>query len=84
MKCNEEYKKCNYSLGGEIRFLSQVSDIIIENKTIKDNNEEHIPVEVVLMGVEHSVDNKLAYNESNGRSAYTFCICPGGDVVCSA
>lgn len=26
-------------------------------------------------------DYKLAYHASNGRSAYTFCMCPGGEVV---
>ena len=31
-----------------------------------------------------AADYKLAYHASNGRSAYTFCMCPGGDVVCSA
>jgi len=29
-------------------------------------------------------DYKLAYHDQNGRSAYTFCMCPGGYVVCGA
>jgi uncharacterized FAD-dependent dehydrogenase len=123
------------SLGGEIRFTSQVTDIILDNKTIKGvvvNNQETISAEVVIMGVGHSArdtfellynkgleisqkafsmgvriehpqkminvsqygkfaeaknlgaaDYKLSYHASNGRGAYTFCMCPGGDVVCS-
>jgi len=29
-------------------------------------------------------DYKLAYHDQSGRSAYTFCMCPGGYVVCGA
>ncbi len=31
-----------------------------------------------------AADYKLAVKTSNGRSAYTFCMCPGGEVVASA
>ncbi|HNX29296.1 MAG TPA: hypothetical protein PKN87_07795 [Syntrophomonadaceae bacterium] len=31
-----------------------------------------------------AADYKLAYHSSNGRSAYTFCMCPGGYVVAAA
>lgn len=31
-----------------------------------------------------AADYKLAYHASNGRSAYTFCMCPGGVVVAAA
>ena len=31
-----------------------------------------------------SADYKLAYHASSGRSAYTFCMCPGGWVMCSS
>lgn len=31
-----------------------------------------------------SADYKLSCHASNGRTAYTFCMCPGGDVRCSA
>jgi len=30
-----------------------------------------------------AADYKLAYHSPTGRSAYTFCMCPGGYVVCS-
>lgn len=30
-----------------------------------------------------AADYKLAYHSPSGRSAYTFCMCPGGYVVCS-
>lgn len=31
-----------------------------------------------------AADYKLAYHSENGRSAYTFCMCPGGYVVAAA
>lgn len=31
-----------------------------------------------------AADYKLAYHSTNGRSAYTFCMCPGGYVVAAA
>jgi hypothetical protein len=31
-----------------------------------------------------AADYKLAYHSNSGRSAYTFCMCPGGWVMCSA
>jgi uncharacterized FAD-dependent dehydrogenase len=31
-----------------------------------------------------AADYKLSYHSSNGRSAYTFCMCPGGSVVAAA
>ncbi len=31
-----------------------------------------------------AADYKLAVHLPNGRSAYTFCMCPGGEVVCGA
>jgi hypothetical protein len=31
-----------------------------------------------------AADYKLVYHAKNGRSAYTFCMCPGGEVVAAA
>lgn len=31
-----------------------------------------------------SADYKLTYHSSNGRSVYSFCMCPGGEVVAAA
>jgi uncharacterized FAD-dependent dehydrogenase len=31
-----------------------------------------------------SADYKLAYHSPGGRSAYTFCMCPGGEVIAAA
>ncbi len=31
-----------------------------------------------------AADYKLSYHSKNGRSAYTFCMCPGGEVVAAA
>lgn len=128
----EEIKK----LGGEVRFNSQVTDIEVENDSIKAvivNNEERIECDHVIFAVGHSARdsyemlyskgvkiiqkpfaigariehpqvliNKSQYKEfydhprlgaadyrliehtSNGRTAYSFCMCPGGTVIASA
>ena len=31
-----------------------------------------------------AADYKLAYHDDNGRSCYTFCMCPGGYVMCGS
>lgn len=125
------------SMGGEIRFSSKLSDLIIkdgcitaavvscgnEKYEIETNNivlatghsardtfemlkNNNIPMErkVFAIGarIEHKqewishaqygdvykllppADYKLAVRTPNGRSAYTFCMCPGGYVVASA
>lgn len=121
------------SLGGEIYFNSNVSDINIEKGRIRSvvvNNKEYAADNVILaighsardtfemlykkgvdiiqkpfaMGVriEHkqdminraqygdfakylpAADYKLVAHLPNGRSAYTFCMCPGGVVVAAA
>ncbi|NLI11847.1 MAG: hypothetical protein GX425_04320 [Peptococcaceae bacterium] len=124
------------SLGGEVRFNSKVSDIIINDNKVAGiviNDTELLDTGVLLLApghsardtfellyargvrmepkpfsvgvrVEHpqklidqaqykkyaghgklgSADYKLAYHASNGRSAYTFCMCPGGVVVPAA
>ncbi len=120
-------------LGGEVRFNSKVTDIIVdENKVtgVVINHTERLNADVLLLAPGHSArdtfellhvrgvkmapkpfsvgvrvehpqklieqaqykkyaghkklgpaDYKLAYHASNGRSAYTFCMCPGGVVV---
>lgn len=121
------------SLGGEIYFNSNVSDINIEKGKVRSvvvNDSEYIADNVILaighsardtfemlykkgvdiiqkpfaMGVriEHkqdminvaqygdfakylpAADYKLVAHLPNGRSAYTFCMCPGGVVVAAA
>lgn len=123
-------------LGGEVRFDSLVTDIVIENNSIKGvviNNEERIESDNVILAIGHSARdtykmlykrgvritqkpfaigvriehpqeliNKTQYKEfynhprlgaadyrliehtSNMRTAYTFCMCPGGMVIASA
>lgn len=123
-------------LGGEVKFNSLVTDIIIENNAIKAvivNNEEVIESDNVILAIGHSARdtykmlykrgvriiqkpfaigariehpqeliNKTQYKEfynhprlgaadyrliehtSNMRTAYTFCMCPGGMVIASA
>lgn len=128
----EEIKR----LGGEVRFNTQVTDIELENDSIKAvivNNKEKIECDHVIFAVGHSARdsyemlyskgvkiiqkpfaigariehpqvliNKSQYKEfydhprlgaadyrliehtSNGRTAYSFCMCPGGTVIASA
>ncbi|HOO44000.1 MAG TPA: hypothetical protein PKU69_02920, partial [Bacillota bacterium] len=120
-------------MGGEIRFGSQMTDLMIENNQLKAvvvNHQTILETEVILMGIGHSArdtfkllhekqveisqkafsiglriehpqtlinksqygehhnhpalgaaDYKLSYHSPSGRSAYTFCMCPGGFVV---
>ncbi len=126
------------SLGGEVRFGAQVTDISLssqgEIESITVNGTEKIPATVVLAGVGHSArdtyemlfhkgvgmeskafaigvriehsqeminqsqygvdsaelglgaaDYSVVYHDKEtGRTAYSFCMCPGGQVVASA
>ena len=128
----EEIKR----LGGEVRFNAQVTDIEVENESIKSvivNYSERIECDNVIFAVGHSArdtyemlyskgvkiiqkpfaigariehpqelinrsqykefynhprlgaaDYRLIEHTSNGRTAYTFCMCPGGTVIASA
>lgn len=123
--------------GGEIRFGTKLSDIIVENGAIKsikvtDKNGEYvIDTDILVLATGHSArdtfrlirdigadmerkvfaigariehsqekishaqygdlytllpaaDYKLSVKTQNGRTAYTFCMCPGGTVTASA
>lgn len=124
------------SHGGEIRFGSQVSDIVVKDSILQSvvvNETETLSTDVCLLGIGHSARNtfqmlfdrqveirqkpfsigvriehpqsminssqygeyashpslgpaeyKLSYHAASGRSAYSFCMCPGGWVVCSS
>jgi uncharacterized FAD-dependent dehydrogenase len=128
------------ALGGEIRFQSQVTDVLIESRDgdkriagVTLANGEQIATSRVVMALGHSArdtfemlhgrgvlfepkpfsigvriehpqsiidaarfgksaghpilgaaDYKLAHHASNGRSVYSFCMCPGGTVVAAA
>ncbi|KAB3530551.1 NAD(P)/FAD-dependent oxidoreductase [Alkaliphilus serpentinus] len=121
------------ALGGEMRFNSKATDLIIKDDVIKGvivNGGEEISSEAVILAIGHSArdtfhtlynhsveihqkpfsigvriehpqgaidrnqygkyagheklgaaDYKLSHHCSNGRGAYTFCMCPGGEVV---
>jgi hypothetical protein len=123
-------------LGGEVRFNSTVTDLILDQSHVKAvtiNGSEKIETEVLVLAIGHSArdtfkmlydngisitqkpfsigvrvehpqelinlaqykefanhpklgaaDYKLSYHSPNGRSAYTFCMCPGGVVVAAA
>lgn len=123
--------------GGEVRFLSKVSEIITQNNAVigvkvkNETNEYIIRTDNVILAIGHSArdtyrmvknigarmeqknfsvgvriehsqkminesqygkfsknlgaaDYKLSAHFDNGRSAYTFCMCPGGVVVASS
>ncbi len=124
------------SYGGEIRFNSKVTDLIIENNQLQAviiNSNEKLLTHTCLLGIGHSArdtfqviyhqglniiqkafsigvriehpqeminqkqygnfftypnlgaaDYKLSYHAANNRSAYTFCMCPGGYVMCAS
>ena len=122
------------SLGGEIRFDTRLTDIVVENgrlSAVKVQNKEgenlEIPATVLVLAIGHSArdtfklardrglpmeqkpfsigvrmehpqemidrsqygeerrlppaDYKLSYKASNGRGVYSFCMCPGGQVI---
>ncbi|WFA08205.1 NAD(P)/FAD-dependent oxidoreductase [Tissierella sp. Yu-01] len=123
-------------LGGEVRFNSKLTDLLIEDQKIvgvKINDSEILKCDKVLIALGHSArdtfymlyekgieikqkgfsigvriehpqklinesqygefaghqklgaaDYKLSGHLDNGRSAYTFCMCPGGVVVGAA
>lgn len=129
----KEIRKTIISLGGEVRFESKVTDLIIEDGKVfgvKVNNEETIETDTVLLALGHSArdtfemlvnrkveikqkafsigvriehpqslidekqygrfsgheklgaaEYKLSAHFDNGRSAYSFCMCPGGMVI---
>lgn len=133
----EKIRETIESLGGEIRFLHKVTDVLIENiggvrqingvvledgsqilsnhvimalghsarDTFKMLHERQVFMEAkpfsIGFRVEHpqsiidisqygthaghpilgAADYKLVHHASNGRSVYSFCMCPGGTVV---
>lgn len=124
------------ALGGQVRFNSQMTDILIDENRVKGiviNEKEVLPTDHLIIGIGHSArdtfkmmkdrgvmiesksfaigvriehpqemidkvqygifannpnlgaaDYKLKHQCSNGRGVYSFCMCPGGEVVASA
>ena len=133
VKVVENMRKMILELGGEIRFESHVTDIVIENGTVRGvmlASGETISTDHVVLAVGHSArdtfemlhargvhiepkpfsigfriehpqhmidacrlgkhagnpalgaaDYKLVHHCQNGRDVYSFCMCPGGQVV---
>jgi uncharacterized FAD-dependent dehydrogenase len=123
-------------LGGEMRFDSRVTDIVIENGSVRGvtlSGGDRIAADHVILAVGHSArdtfemlhrrgvqvepkpfsigfriehpqqlidacrfgpragnpalgaaDYKLVHHGRNGRAVYSFCMCPGGQVVAAA
>lgn len=124
------------SLGGEVRFESQVTDLLIQDEQVQGvvlQDGSMIPTNHVIMALGHSsrdtfrmlkekdipmepkqfsigvriehpqkwidraqygdeklaeilgpAEYKLNHHCENGRGVYTFCMCPGGEVIMSA
>lgn len=133
VKVVENLRRQILELGGEIRFESHVTDIVIENGAVRGvtlASGEHIATDHVILAVGHSArdtfkalfnrdvhiepkpfsigfriehpqnvintcrlgphaehpalgaaDYKLVHHCKNGRTVYSFCMCPGGQVV---
>jgi uncharacterized FAD-dependent dehydrogenase len=127
----ESLRETIEGLGGEYRFQSKVTDLLIEKgrmRGVRLENGEEIEAEHVVLAVGHSArdmfkilldrgvaleakpfsigfriehpqnlidkarfgrsipdlgaaDYKLVHHAKNGRSVYSFCMCPGGAVV---
>ena len=129
----EQMRQTIIALGGEIRFQSHVTDIVLEQQQVRGvvlANGEQIATQHLVLAVGHSArdtftmlhqrgiyieakpfsigfriehpqslintarygpyaqhpvlgaaDYKLVHHASNGRSVYSFCMCPGGTVV---
>jgi uncharacterized FAD-dependent dehydrogenase len=136
----EHMRKKIEALGGEIRFETQVTDVVIEDTRgerritgLVTSNGETLAADRVVVALGHSArdtfemlhgrgiyfepkpfsigvriehpqsiidtarfgpcvghpilgaaDYKLAHHAANGRSVYSFCMCPGGTVVAAA
>lgn len=133
VKMVENMRREIEALGGEIRFQSQVTDVLLEAGAIRGlvlANGEHIRADHVVLALGHSArdtfqmlhergvfmeakpfslgfriehpqfmidrarfgkyaghellgaaDYKIVHHAKNGRSVYSFCMCPGGQVV---
>jgi len=72
------------ALGGEVRFESKVSDITVDDGQVRGvtlESGEFIAAKQVGHPALGAADYKLVHHASNGRSVYSFCMCPGGTVV---
>ncbi len=129
----EQMREKIIELGGEIRFQSHVTDILLDQQKVRGvmlENGDQIATQYLILAVGHSArdtfsmlhqrgiyieakpfsigfriehpqsvidtarygsyaqhpvlgaaDYKLVHHASNGRSVYSFCMCPGGTVV---
>jgi uncharacterized protein len=139
VKMVEHMRATIESLGGEFRFQTQVTDVVIERGHIRAltlDNGETLRADHVVLAIGHSArdtfhmlhkrgvyveakpfsvgfrvehpqgmidrarwgpflspsgyellgaaDYKLVHHASNGRSVYSFCMCPGGTVVAAS
>ena len=83
------------SFGGDVRFEAKVTDFVIQDGKLTGliiNDKEEIKTEAAILAPGHSgkgadqydlpaASYKLTYHANNGRSVYSFCMCPGGFVV---
>ena len=86
-------------LGGEIRYRAKLTDIETSCGALKGiviNGTERIEADFMVLAIGHSAydtfraeklppaDYKFSTHLADGRGVYTFCMCPGGEVICSS
>lgn len=69
-----------YELGVEIRPKNFAVGVRIEHLQKDINNAQYGEKTKLKLA---SSDYKLVYHAKNGRTCYTFCMCPGGQVIAS-
>ena len=69
-----------YELGVEIRPKNFAVGVRIEHLQKDINNAQYGEKTKLKLP---SADYKLVYHAKNGRTCYTFCMCPGGQVIAS-
>lgn len=132
----KQIRKKIITLGGQVRFETQLTGLVIRNGTVAGavlNTGETLETDTVILALGHSArdtfqmlhqsgvamepkplsigvriehpqalidaaqygrfaghpqlgaaDYKLVHHGGNGRSAYTFCMCPGGEVIAAS
>ena len=79
------------SLGGEVRFNTALTGLRTRNGVLTgiDTTAGEMPCEALVLAVGHSARDTFTSlmegsQQVNGRGVYTFCMCPGGQVVAAA
>ncbi|OYU93717.1 MAG: hypothetical protein CFE45_20565 [Burkholderiales bacterium PBB5] len=69
------------ALGGEIRFQQRVTDLRLEPAPSRGGGPATFQVRGLTLASGEQIDAEHVVLARNGRSVYSFCMCPGGTVV---